>query len=78
MPDDELLRAWTATELAGLALTGRRPGEAELFSYQVLLGLLLSNGPGTISAQGAKGAVSADGPETPGAGAAQQGHGRAC
>ena len=33
--------------------------------YQVLLGLLLSNGPGTISAQGAKGAVSADGPETP-------------
>ena len=34
-------------------------------SYQVLLGLLLSNGPGTISAQGAKGAVSADGPETP-------------
>ena len=53
-----------------------RPGEAELFSYQVLLGLLLSNGPGTISAQGAKGAVSADGPETPGAGADQQGDGR--
>ena len=70
-------RSWTATELAGLALTGRRPGEAELFSYQVLLGLLLTNGPGTISAQGAKGAVSADGPETPGAGADQQGHGRA-
>ena len=65
MPNDELLRAGTATELAGLALTGRRPGEAELFSYQVLLGLLLTNGPGTISAQGAKGAVSADGPESP-------------
>jgi hypothetical protein len=30
------------------------------------VGLLLSNGPGTISAQGAKGAVSADGPEDPG------------
>ena len=28
-------------------------------------GVLLSNGPGTISAQGAKGAVSADGPEDP-------------
>jgi len=28
--------------------------------------LLLTNGPGAISAQGAKGAVSADGPETPG------------
>jgi hypothetical protein len=65
VPDDELLRSWSATELAGLALTGRRPGADELFSYQVLLGLLLSNGPGTISAQGAKGAVSADGPETP-------------
>ena len=65
IPNDEILRSWTATELAGLALTGRRPGEAELFSYQVLLGLLLTNGPGTISAQGAKGAVSADGPESP-------------
>jgi hypothetical protein len=29
------------------------------------VGLLLTNGPGAISAQGAKGAVSADGPETP-------------
>jgi succinyl-CoA synthetase alpha subunit len=65
VPDEELLRGLTATELAGLALTGRRPGPAELLPYQVLLGLLLSNGPGTISAQGAKGAVSADGPESP-------------
>ena len=40
------------------------------------MGLLLSNGPGAISAQGAKGAVAADGPEAPGAGAAQQGDGR--
>ena len=62
---EEILQRWTATELAGLALTGRRPGAAELPAYGVLLGLLLSNGPGTISAQGAKGAVSADGPETP-------------
>ena len=65
VPDQELLRSWTATGLAGLALTGRRPGPDELVSYQILLGLLLSNGPGTISAQGAKGAVSADGPESP-------------
>ena len=65
VPDEELLTGWSATELAGLALTGRRPGPAELLPYQVLLGLLLSNGPGTISAQGAKGAVSADGPESP-------------
>ena len=33
---------------------------------QILVGLLISNGPGSISAQGAKGAVSADGPQTPG------------
>lgn len=65
VPAADLLGGWTATELAGLALTGRRPAGDELFSYQVLLGLLLSNGPGTISAQGAKGAVSADGPESP-------------
>ena len=31
-----------------------------------MIGLLISNGPGAISAQGAKGAVSADGPQTPG------------
>ena len=30
-----------------------------------MIGLLLTNGPGAISAQGAKGAVSADGPESP-------------
>jgi len=40
-----------------------RPGD--LFAFQTLVGLLLSNGPGTISAQGAKGAVSSDGPEQP-------------
>ncbi|MFO1036243.1 MAG: hypothetical protein U1E45_05300 [Geminicoccaceae bacterium] len=61
----DLLGSWTTTEIAALALTGRRPNPDGLFVFQVLLGLLLSNGPGTISAQGAKGAVSADGPETP-------------
>ena len=38
---------------------------ADLFAFQTLVGLLLSNGPGTISSQGAKGAVSSDGPEQP-------------
>ena len=38
---------------------------ADVFVFQTLVGLLLSNGPGTISAQGAKGAVAADGPEDP-------------
>ena len=44
---------------------GERPSEADLFAFQTLVGLLLSNGPGTITAQGTKGAVSSDGPEQP-------------
>ena len=53
------------TKTAFLALMGKEPSETELFEFQVLLGLIITNGPGTISAQGAKGAVSADGPEQP-------------
>lgn len=53
------------TDLAHLALLGTLPGDSERFALQTLLGMLLTNGPGTISAQGAKGAVSADGPESP-------------
>ena len=53
------------TEVAYVALLGQRPSEDDLFAFQTLVGLLLTNGPGTISAQGAKGAVSADGPEQP-------------
>ena len=44
-------------------LLGERPTEANLFPLQVILGLIISNGVGTISAQGCKGAVSADGPD---------------
>jgi hypothetical protein len=62
---DELLGQRSLTEAACAALIGGRPDEAELFGFQTLVGLLLTNGPGAISAQGAKGAVSADGPETP-------------
>ena len=62
---DEIMGELTMTELAYLALTGEKPSEEEAFPFQVLMGLILSNGPGTISAQGAKGGVSADGPETP-------------
>ncbi|MBF0453324.1 MAG: CoA-binding protein [Magnetococcales bacterium] len=56
---------WSFTETAFAALLGRRPSEEERFAFSVLQGLLITNGPGTISAQGAKGAVSADGPEVP-------------
>jgi hypothetical protein len=61
----ELVDSWSATEIAYLALLGEKPTAESLFPFQVLLGLIISNGVGTISAQGAKGAVSADGPETP-------------
>ncbi len=62
---NELMESWSFTETSFLALLGRRPNEEELFSFSVLVGLLVTNGPGTISAQGPKGAVSADGPMNP-------------
>ncbi|HSW03840.1 CoA-binding protein [Aquabacterium sp.] len=61
----ELLGQRSLGEVAYVALLHAAPGASELFSFQTLVGLLLSNGPGTISAQGAKGAVSSDGPEQP-------------
>jgi hypothetical protein len=61
----DLVNKWSSTEIAYLALLGETPAPEKLFQFQVLLGLIISNGPGTISAQGCKGAVSADGPETP-------------
>jgi len=52
-------------EIAFAALLGRLPNATDRFAFETLVGLLLTNGPGAISAQGAKGAVSADGPEQP-------------
>ena len=65
VPVSDLINSWSATEMAYLALIGETPTPEKLFPFQVLLELIISNGPGTISAQGCKGAVSADGPETP-------------
>ncbi len=65
VPLAEVLGQRSVTELACRALLGREPGEADFFAFQTLVGIMLSNGPGTISAQGAKGAVSSDGPESP-------------
>jgi succinyl-CoA synthetase alpha subunit len=62
---EEWLSTGTATDLSFAALAGRGPRDGERSAIQMLLGLLVTNGPGTISAQGAKGSVSADGPETP-------------
>jgi succinyl-CoA synthetase alpha subunit len=66
IPRQERFEGWTMADLAFLAMTGKKPTEAEARPLQMLIGLLISNGPGSISAQGAKGAVSADGPQTPG------------
>lgn len=40
-------------------LFNRKPNDEELFEFQTLIGLTLTNGPGTISAKGAKESVSA-------------------
>jgi succinyl-CoA synthetase alpha subunit len=61
----DLLCSASLGEIAFAALLGRRPQVGDLFAFETLVGLLLTNGPGAISAQGAKGAVSADGPEQP-------------
>lgn len=61
----DLYRSATASDLMFLALTGRHAMAAEARQIARLSGLLISNGPGAITAQGAKGAVSADGPQTP-------------
>lgn len=65
VPMDKILTEMHLTELAYLALMGESGCPSSLISFQVLVGLLITNGPGSISAQGAKGAVSSDGPETP-------------
>ena len=66
LPNEEILGKHTLSEVACAALLGEvSPDPAHLFVFQTLVGLLLSNGPGTISSQGAKGAVAADGPESP-------------
>ncbi|MEO8304327.1 MAG: CoA-binding protein [Betaproteobacteria bacterium] len=58
--------SWTMADLCYLAIAGKKPTPEQSLPLQILIGLLVSNGPGSISAQGAKGAVSADGPQTPG------------
>ncbi len=66
LSNDEILNRRSLTEVAFVALLGKTPQPADLFAFQTLVGLLLTgNGPGAITLQGAKGAVSADGPETP-------------
>ncbi len=63
--NSELLQGWTVGEMAYLSLMGEQADANALYAFQVLTGLLTTNGPGSISAQGCKGAVSSDGPQTP-------------
>lgn len=65
IPREERFSEWTMADLCYLAITGKKPTPEEALPLQILVGLLISNGPGSISAQGAKGAVAADGPQTP-------------
>jgi succinyl-CoA synthetase alpha subunit len=65
IPREERFGRWTMADFLFLALTGKKPSSAEAQPLQMLIGLLISNGPGSITALGAKGAVSADGPQTP-------------
>ena len=62
---DERFGRWSMADFLFLALTGKKPTAEEGLPLQILIGLLISNGPGAITAQGAKGAVAADGPQTP-------------
>jgi hypothetical protein len=63
--EPDLLCSASLGEIAFAALLGRTPQDGDLHAFETLVGLLLTNGPGAISAQGAKGAVSSDGPEQP-------------
>jgi len=62
---EERFSRWTLAQFLFMALTGKRALADQAAPLQTLIGLLISNGPGSITAQGAKGAVSADGPQTP-------------
>jgi succinyl-CoA synthetase alpha subunit len=62
---EERFSRWNMADVLFLALTGKKPSGADARPLQILIGLLISNGPGSITAQGAKGAVAADGPQTP-------------
>ena len=72
IPKEEIVGSRSLTEIAFAALVGTEPAPASLFAFQTLVGLLLSNGPGTISAQGAKGGLGRRARDAR-AGAAQQG-----
>ena len=65
VPRDERFNSWTMADFLLLAVTGRQADPDMALPLQMLVGLLISNGPGAITAQGAKGAVAADGPQTP-------------
>ena len=63
--EHDMLRTARLAEIAFAALLGCTPSDGDRFAFETLVRLLLTNGPGSISAQGAKGAVSSDGPEQP-------------
>lgn len=65
VPREERFNSWTMADHLLLAIIGCQAEPSLALPLQMLVGLLISNGPGAITAQGAKGAVAADGPQTP-------------
>ncbi len=65
IPMEQRYAEWTMDDLCHLAITAKIPHGNDALPLQILTGLLISNGPGAITLQGAKGAVSADGPQIP-------------
>lgn len=65
VPREDRFNSWTMADFLFLAITGRQPDRDLALPLQMLVGLLISNGPGAITAQGAKGSVAADGPQSP-------------
>lgn len=59
----DMLDKRSLDEIVLAALLGSGRSSEHRADFATLFGLLLTNGPGAVSAQGAKGAVSADGPE---------------
>ena len=43
--------SWTMADLCHLAITGKKPTRDEALPLQILIGLLISNGPGAISSR---------------------------
>ncbi len=75
IPAADLLGKRSLTQTACVALLGQEPRAADLFAFQMLIGLLLTNGPGSDHRPGGEGGGRGRRAGNPATGAAQQGDG---